>query len=77
MRKKILIIGPSGSGKTSICTTLSKRGMNAVDADLVPGLSCWFDGHGNEVECPKNADQNFLDNHEFLWNRQFLEGYLR
>ncbi len=76
MSKKILIIGPSGSGKTYISSDLRKRGVNAVDADLVPGLSGWFDGKGNEVEYPESADKGFLNNHEFLWNKEFLKEYL-
>lgn len=76
MNKKILIIGSSGSGKTYISAELRRRGINAVDADLIPELSGWFDGNGNEVEYPKDADREFLDNHEFLWNKKFLKKYL-
>lgn len=76
MSKKILIIGPSGSGKTHISAELKKSGVNAVDADLVPGLSGWFDKYGKEVEYPEDADKEFLDNHEFLWNKEFLKDYL-
>ena len=76
MSKKILIIGPSGSGKTHISSELKKRGFNAVDPDLIPGLSGWFDKDGKEVEYPEDADKEFLDNHEFLWNKKFLESYL-
>lgn len=76
MNKKILIIGPSGSGKTHISAELRKNGINAVDADLIPGLSGWFDKHGKEIEYPEDADKKFLDNHEFLWNKEFLKDYL-
>jgi shikimate kinase len=76
MNKKILIIGPSGSGKTYISSALRKQGINAVDADLIPGLSGWFDGKGKEVKYPDNADKEFLGNHEFLWNKEFLKEYL-
>lgn len=76
MSKKILIIGPSGSGKTHISAELRKSGINAIDADLVPGLSGWFDKQGKEVEYPEDAGKGFLDNHEFLWNKKFLKDYL-
>lgn len=77
MSKKILIIGPSGSGKTHISAELRKSGINAVDADSIPGLSGWFDKDGKEVEYPEGADKEFLDNHEFLWNKEFLKDYLK
>lgn len=76
MGKKILIIGPSGSGKTHISAELFKQGINAVDADLIPKLSGWFGKDGREVEYPEDADKEFLDNHEFLWDKEFLRGYL-
>ena len=77
MSKKILIIGPSGSGKTHISAELRRGWINAVDADLIPGLSGWFDKGGKEVEYPEDAGKDFLDNHEFLWNREFLKDYLK
>lgn len=73
---KILVAGPSGSGKSYISSELRKLGVNAVDADLVIGLHGWFDGQGNRVKFPKNAGPEFLDNHSFLWNRDFLKQYL-
>ncbi len=73
---KVLIVGPSGSGKTFVSSALRKRGINAVDADSVVGLSGWFDGMGNKVNFPEDADKEFLDNHEFLWNLDFLRMYL-
>src|SRR3989344_2350284 len=76
MRKKFLIIGPSGSGKTYISAKLKKKGINAIDADLIPKLSGWFDKDGKEVEYPEDAGEDFLNNHEFLWNRGFLKDYL-
>lgn len=72
MNKKILIIGPSGSGKTYISVELRKRGINAVDADLINGLSNWFDGDRNKIEYPEDADKEFLDNHEFFWDKEFF-----
>lgn len=76
MSKKVLIIGPSGSGKTHISAELRKRGINAVDADLIAGLSDWLDGNGNKVDYPKVANKEFLDNHEFLWDKEFLKEFL-
>ena len=76
MNKKILVIGPSGVGKTYISATLRRKGINAPDGDLIEGLSDWFDGGGNRVSCPGDADKEFLDTHEFLWNKAFLKTFL-
>lgn len=73
---KILVIGPSGSGKTYISSKLRELKINAVDADLIDGLSNWYDGRGNKIEYPRDADKEFLDNHSFLWDREFLKKYL-
>ncbi len=77
MAKYILIIGPSGSGKTYISATLRRQGVNAPDADLIEGLSDWFGAGGKQVTYPENADKEFLDNHEFLWDRNFLSKFLQ
>lgn len=74
---KVLIIGPSGSGKTYVSAFLRGKGINAPDADLIEGLHGWFDGNGNKVNYPEDADKEFLDNHDFLWNRDFLKKYLK
>ncbi|KKT86396.1 MAG: hypothetical protein UW86_C0032G0008 [Microgenomates group bacterium GW2011_GWA1_Microgenomates_45_10] len=76
MGKRVLIIGPSGSGKTYISAELRKQEINAVDADLIPRLSGWFNKDGKKVKYPEKADKEFLDNHEFLWNKEFLKDYL-
>lgn len=73
---KILIIGPSGSGKTYVSSKLRDLGINAVDADLIDWLSGWYDGQGNKVVYPIDADEKFLGSHSFLWNRKFLKDYL-
>lgn len=73
---KVLVFGASGSGKTYISTKLRNLGINAVDADKIEGLSSYYDGQGNKVECPEDADKEFLGNHSFLWDRKFLEDYL-
>ncbi len=76
MPKDILIIGPSGSGKTYISAMLRKQEINAQDADLIEGLSGWYSAGGKQVSYPENADKEFLDNHEFLWDRNFLSKFL-
>lgn len=73
---KVLIFGPSGSGKTYISSELKKLGVNAVDADDIGGLSSWYDGSKNKVSYRKDADKDFLDDHSFLWDREFLKKYL-
>ena len=77
MKKHVLIIGPSGSGKTYVSAKLRSQGINAPDGDLIEGLSDWFDGQGSRVGCPPYADKEFLDTHEFLWDKEFLKNYLK
>ena len=72
-----LIFGPSGSGKTYISSKLKKLQYNAIDADTVNGLSSWYSGSGKKVTYPGNADEDFLNNHSFLWDRDFLVEYLK
>ena len=59
MNKKVLVIGPSGSGKSYFAKHLKKLGLNVFDADLVDGLSSWFDSKGNKVTFPQNAGKEF------------------
>ena len=73
---KVLVIGPSGSGKTYVSAKLREKGINAPDADLIDPLHGWFDSNGKKVSYPKDADEDFLDNHEFLWSRDYLKKYL-
>lgn len=77
MKKHILIVGPSGSGKTYISAALRQKGVNALDADFIEGLSGWFDSNGKRVTYPSDADKDFLDNHQFLWDRKFLKKFLQ
>jgi dephospho-CoA kinase len=74
---KILIFGPSGAGKTFVSSKLREQGIPAVDADMIDGLSSWFDEKGNKVAYPKDAGKEFLENHDFFWDREFLKEYLR
>lgn len=76
MTKRVLIIGPSGSGKTYVSAKLREKGINAVDADLVPDLSDWYDKDNTRVEFPIDADKEFLDNHRFLWRKEALKKFL-
>jgi len=72
---KVLIFGPSGAGKTYLSKELKKLGLNSVDADLIGSLSSWFYGD-EKVEYQENADKNWLDNHSFRWDRDYLRQYL-
>ncbi len=74
---KVLVFGSSGSGKTYISSELRKLGINALDSDSIEGLSSWYDGSGNKVGYRNDGDEEFLNNHSFLWNRNFLEKYLK
>ena len=73
---KVLIFGPSGAGKTYLSKELKKLGLNSVDADLIGPLNSWFDGNGKKVNYPEYADAEFLDNHSFLWDKDYLSKYL-
>ena len=73
---KVLIFGPSGAGKTHLSERLKKQGLNSIDADTIKNLSSWFDGSGNKVNYPEDADAEFLDNHSFLWDKDYLSKYL-
>ncbi len=72
-----LITGPSGSGKTYVSAALRNKGINALDADSIPGLCGWFNKKlGHQVLFPPGAGKPFLDNHAFLWNRDNLARFL-
>ncbi|MFA5828805.1 MAG: AAA family ATPase [Candidatus Shapirobacteria bacterium] len=76
-KKKILVIGASGSGKSFVAKKLRLSRVNAVDADLIEGLHGWYDGKGQKVAFPIGAGKDFLDNHQFLWDKNFLREYLK
>lgn len=73
---KILILGPSGAGKTYLAKEFKKMGLNAHDSDQIEGLRGWYDWENKKVPFPIDADKEFFDNHQFLWNREFLENFL-
>ena len=73
---KRLIFGPSGAGKTYVASELQKIGINAFDADLIKGLSAWYDRNGHKVPQPQSAKEALTNNYSFLWNREFLTSFL-
>lgn len=75
--KNILIIGISGSGKTYIVQKLKNKYPFIYDFDEIHGLSDWFGWNKKPVEFPKNADKKWLDEHEFLWNREVLQKFIK
>lgn len=70
---KVLIFGPSGAGKTYLSKELKKLGLNSVDADLIGPLSSWFDGNDNKVDYQERADKEWLDDHSFRWDKDYLK----
>lgn len=75
-KKKILITGMPYSGKSYLSTFLRKIGINAIDADSINGLGQWFDKGKNKVVFPPNADKEWLNTHDFLWDKDFLNTWL-
>ncbi len=74
---KVLIFGPSGAGKTYLSKELQNLGLHTVDADTIDDLRSWYNGNGEKVAYPEDADATFLDNHLFLWDKTFLAKYLQ
>lgn len=72
---RVLIIGSSGSGKTFLSKEFSKRGVSAFDADEIEGLGAWYNWKKEKVKFPHDAGPEFMDNHEFLWDRKVLENF--
>lgn len=73
---KVLIIGSSGSGKTFLTEKFREKGFNAFDADEIEGLHGWYNWKKEKVKFPREAGADFMDNHEFLWNREVLKSFL-
>lgn len=74
---KKLILGTSGAGKTYLSKYFSNKGLNAFDADEIEDLHGWYNWKKEKVKFPYDAGKEFMDNHEFLWNRQVLENFLK
>ena len=75
-REQVLIIGPGGAGKTFVANKLRTLGVNAYDADAVPGLIRFVNDHGQVVPFPLDADQAWFSKHHFVWDVQVLEQLL-
>src|SRR6478752_8667664 len=73
---KVLITGPSGAGKTFLTQEFNRHGLQAYDSDQIHGLDSWYDSAGSKVTMPEGAGKEFLDTHQFLWDREFLTSYL-
>ncbi len=73
---KVLVFGPSGVGKTYIVKALQQSGINAYDADVVEGLSAWYNQHGEKIPTPTSAHEALTNHYSFLWDKQFLENFL-
>jgi shikimate kinase len=74
--KNILIIGISGSGKTYIVQKLKNKYPSIYDSDEIQGLSDWFGWDRKPVKFSKNANKKWLEEHEFLWNREVLQKFI-
>jgi len=74
--RRTLVIGPPGSGKTYVSGILREQGKNTVDADLVEGLSKWVDAQGRDIDYPNDANEEWLLNNNFIWNKKFLRRFL-
>ena len=72
----VLIFGPSGAGKTFLSKELRSLGLNSIDADTIGELNYWYNGNGEKIDYPEDVDKEFLDNHSFLWDKQYLKDYL-
>lgn len=76
IEKKILIIGSPGSGKTYFSEKLRTLGLNALDGDMIKGLCKWVDKEGNNATFPDNASKEWLNSHQFIWDKVFLKKWL-
>ncbi|GAA2976853.1 nucleoside kinase [Actinokineospora diospyrosa] len=67
----VLVTGCSGSGKTSVAAELTRRGLDAVDADNV--LAAWLDRTGKPVWLPDDADPAWFSEHTWSWDLELLD----
>jgi hypothetical protein len=56
---------------------LQKSGINARDGDDIKGLSAWYDKQGNKLEAPETAGEALHNHYSFLWDKRFLETFLK
>lgn len=76
MAERVLIIGAGGTGKTYTVGKLRARGVNAFDADAVPGLAHFVDDEGREQSMPE-FDEAWFAKHHFVWDEDVLQRLLR
>lgn len=74
--EKILVIGPGGSGKTFTVSRLREIGVNAFDADAVPGLLRFLDRAGHDVPFPEVVDAAWFATHQVVWDLDVLQRLL-
>ncbi|NTU46160.1 AAA family ATPase [Candidatus Roizmanbacteria bacterium] len=74
--KKVLVIGTPGSGKTYVSHSLKEKDINAHDADDIPALGRWIDKKGATFSFKADADQQWLDRHDFIWDVTWLTQWL-
>jgi adenylate kinase family enzyme len=65
-----LITGNPGSGKSTLAAELSRRGLVAIDTDV---LAFWEDSSGLPVDRPPDADDGWLLAHRWVWSRARIE----
>jgi hypothetical protein len=74
--EKILVLGPAGSGKTYTVGRLRALGINAFDADAVPGLLRFLDRAGRDVPFPVVVDADWFAAHDVVWDLDVLQRLL-
>jgi shikimate kinase len=74
--RRVLIIGSGGTGKTYTVGKLRARGVNAFDADAVPGLARFVDDQGKVQSMPE-FDEAWFSKHHFVWVEDVLKQLLR
>jgi hypothetical protein len=74
--EKILVVGPGGAGKTFAVNRLRYLGVNAFDADTVPGLLRFLDQAGHDVPFPDVVDAAWFATHQVVWDLGVLRRLL-
>lgn len=71
-----LVTGRAGSGKSTVAIELSGRGLEAFDADDIPGLSNWEDiSTGDKVTLNNNRYVD-IQKLQWIWDRKVLFAFL-